>query len=241
MIDDRSKMRDGDMPLLDRIESAMRRVTNGEGQMRVPVEATDPDVVLYDCKREIERLMGWEGAAREWLDKTEWVQEQIDSGHLSAKYLGKHRADIMRAEVDRLRGANQGLQGWLYRSGFVPCDIAACNCGGWHARYGLPERMEELKTLLSDAGHPLTNENGNLPLQALADLIGERDTLRGDLAEASKDAARWRTFCERSDLSGDILAALEIWGGPTDSGEPDPRFKTVVQIIDDAMRKEVGE
>jgi hypothetical protein len=103
MTDDRSKMRDGDMPLLDRIESAMRRVTSGQGQMRVPVDATDPDVVLHDCKREIERLKRWEGAAREWIDKTEWVQERIDSGHLPAKYLGKHRADIMRAEVDRLR------------------------------------------------------------------------------------------------------------------------------------------
>lgn len=58
MTDDRSQMRDGDMPLLDRIESAMRRVTSGQGQMRVPVEATDPDVVLADCKREIERLRG---------------------------------------------------------------------------------------------------------------------------------------------------------------------------------------
>ena len=56
MLDDRSKIRDGDMPLLDRVDAALRRVTNGEGQMRVPVEATDPDVVLFDCKHEIERL-----------------------------------------------------------------------------------------------------------------------------------------------------------------------------------------
>ena len=56
MTDDRSQMRDGDMPLLDRIDVALRRVTNGEGQMRVPVEATDPDVVLFDCRAEIGRL-----------------------------------------------------------------------------------------------------------------------------------------------------------------------------------------
>ncbi len=55
-MDDRIKMRDGDMPLLDRIEVALRRVTNGEGQMRVPVEATDPDVVLFDCKNELAYL-----------------------------------------------------------------------------------------------------------------------------------------------------------------------------------------
>ncbi len=49
-------MRDADMPLLDRIDAAIKRVTSGQGQMRVPVEATDPDVVLGDAKAEIERL-----------------------------------------------------------------------------------------------------------------------------------------------------------------------------------------
>jgi len=51
-----TQMRDADMPLLDRIDAAIKRVTSGQGQMRMPVEATDPDVVLLDCKREIEQL-----------------------------------------------------------------------------------------------------------------------------------------------------------------------------------------
>lgn len=51
-----TQMRDADMPLLDRIDAAIKRVTSGQGQMRVPVEATDPDMVLLDCKREIEQL-----------------------------------------------------------------------------------------------------------------------------------------------------------------------------------------
>lgn len=51
-----TQMRDADMPLLDRIDAAIKRVTSGQGQMRVPVEATDPDMVLFDCKREIEQL-----------------------------------------------------------------------------------------------------------------------------------------------------------------------------------------
>lgn len=45
-----SKMRDAAMPLCDRIEAAIRRITGGEGTMRVPVEATDPDIVLCDCQ-----------------------------------------------------------------------------------------------------------------------------------------------------------------------------------------------
>lgn len=51
-----SKMRDADMPLTGRIDAAIERITHGQAAMRVPVEATDPDVVLADCQREIERL-----------------------------------------------------------------------------------------------------------------------------------------------------------------------------------------
>jgi hypothetical protein len=35
-------------------------------------------------------------AFNEWLDKTEWVQEKINSGHLGVRYLGMHRADVLR-------------------------------------------------------------------------------------------------------------------------------------------------
>lgn len=53
-----SKMRDADMPLTGRIDAAIERITHGQAAMRVPVEATDPDVVLADCQTEIERLRG---------------------------------------------------------------------------------------------------------------------------------------------------------------------------------------
>ena len=44
-----TKMKDADLPLRDRIKSAIERVTNGQGLMRIPAEATDPDLVLFDC------------------------------------------------------------------------------------------------------------------------------------------------------------------------------------------------
>ena len=65
------------------------------------------------------------------------------------------------------------LRDVLRRNGFVRCDIPACNCGGWHARYGLCERLDEVKNALADAGHPLTNENGNLISGALAPLLAD--------------------------------------------------------------------
>ena len=71
-------------------------------------------------------------------------------------------------ERDRLRNA-------LLGQGCVPCDIPACNCGSWHAKYGYPERMEEMGELLAEAGHPRSNENWNLLSNALRALIQERD------------------------------------------------------------------
>jgi len=86
------------------------------------------------------------------------------------------------------------LQQTLTRHGFVRCDIAACNCGGWHIRYGLRQRFDEFTQALSDAGHPLTNDNGNLALNALGDLVAERDALRAQVAalEARQVPDGWR-------------------------------------------------
>jgi len=86
-----------------------------------------------------------------------------------------HYIDTDReAEAERQRDE---LADVLRRSGFVPCDIAACNCGSWHHRYGLPERWKELTDIVAEAGHPLANENGNLLRNALRDLIAERNKL----------------------------------------------------------------
>ena len=39
----------------------------------------------------------------EWIEKTNWVQEQINT--FPVKSLGKHRADVMREEIERLRAS----------------------------------------------------------------------------------------------------------------------------------------
>lgn len=53
---DKTGMRDGDMPLLERIEAARERIEHGYRALRSPAEATDIDIVLSDCSREISRL-----------------------------------------------------------------------------------------------------------------------------------------------------------------------------------------
>lgn len=49
-------LKDGHLPLVERIDEALRRVKMGQGPMRVPVEATDVDVVLYACRDRIVEL-----------------------------------------------------------------------------------------------------------------------------------------------------------------------------------------
>lgn len=64
------------------------------------------------------------------------------------------------------------LEDVLRRNGFVECDIAACNCGSWHARYGLFERFNEIRDALTDAGY-LGNYNGNVVLRGVEELIAK--------------------------------------------------------------------
>lgn len=46
----------------------------------------------------------------EWLEKTEWVQSQHSSFPFNT--LGLHRADVMRKEIERLRGLVLSLGGY---------------------------------------------------------------------------------------------------------------------------------
>lgn len=42
-------------------------------------------------------------ALSDWLERTSWIDSDIRDGSLSAGYLGYHKADIMKAEIHRLR------------------------------------------------------------------------------------------------------------------------------------------
>lgn len=49
----------------------------------------------------------------EWSEKTEWVQKAITANSLPVKYLGWHRADILKAEIERLRKSCSESRDWL--------------------------------------------------------------------------------------------------------------------------------
>jgi len=116
-----------------------------------------------------------------------------------------------RTEIERLTAERDDLRDVLLRGGFVPCGIPACNCGSWHHRYGLPERMQEIKDALAEAGHELSNANGNLTLNALKALVAERDELRRQLAEAEQDARRYRWL--RDNGSDSRVCQKDGYGG----------------------------
>lgn len=78
------------------------------------------------------------------------------------------------------------LKDVLSRNGFVRCDNPACNCGSWHARYGLYERFQEIKQLLRDAD-VLNNDTSNLPSKAIELLIQQRNEARQALSGGSEN------------------------------------------------------
>lgn len=53
---------------------------------------------------ELRRLNGVEAAFNEWVEKTDWVQK---SAHYSE--LGMHRADVLKARIDKLDALNKEL------------------------------------------------------------------------------------------------------------------------------------
>lgn len=57
---------------------------------------------------EIERLRRVEFAFNEWIEKTEWVQTTTE-----ARELGKHRADVLRERIERLREELNAAYGLL--------------------------------------------------------------------------------------------------------------------------------
>lgn len=136
----------------------------------------------------------------------------------AAERLSEERRVLLAATLERecvIERECDALTDVLQRHGFVRCDIPACNCGSWHPRYGLTERMGEIKDALHEAGHELCNANGNLTLNALRELIAERDALR----EALRKFCIKRTSAVIDPPHGLVLCLL----CKTISRELDPR------------------
>jgi hypothetical protein len=89
---------------LDGDPSGDMEVLDTDGCRKIAAMAAE----LRTLRAETERLQRFEAAFNEWHDKTEWVQAESPS--LSAKYLGCHRADVMRDLIESLRAENAELR-----------------------------------------------------------------------------------------------------------------------------------
>ena len=90
-----SKMRDSDMPLMQRIDAAIYRGTHGGGNMRVPVEATDPDIVLSDCMKALDYYRaGLEKRTPTWVPCRVMLPRPLQGdfpiGHTTVAEMGEH-------------------------------------------------------------------------------------------------------------------------------------------------------
>ena len=52
----------------------------------------------------------YKAAYNEWIAKTEWVQDELTRSKLPAKYLGMHRADVIKTEIDSLRARIEAME-----------------------------------------------------------------------------------------------------------------------------------
>lgn len=59
--------------------------------------STPAEWLILDASNVVERE---KATNKEWLEKTNFIQKMMDQGKLSGKYLGWHRADIMRALIE---------------------------------------------------------------------------------------------------------------------------------------------
>lgn len=120
-------------------------MTPAESRLREAVENGYPHHTLTiedGCALvvEIDRLRQWEVAGREWLDKTDWMQNK----DAPVRWLGKHRADALREEIDRLTRERDEARAELERERMR---LAAC---GVVAMSNTPESAKRNREMHAD-------------------------------------------------------------------------------------------
>lgn len=111
-----TKMRDSDLPLAARIKAAMQRVTSGRGQMRIPPEATDPDIVLGDCMMALDYYRaGLEQRAPKWVPCRVLLEGPVRGdypiGHTTLAEAGEHDCESNRYGAISVRATNGKMLG----------------------------------------------------------------------------------------------------------------------------------
>jgi hypothetical protein len=109
-------MRDSDLTLAKRIDAAMHRIAHGSGHMRVPVEATDPDMVLSDCMKALDYYRaGLEQRAPKWVPCRVLLEGPVRGdypiGHTTLAEAGEHDCESNRYGAISVRATNGQMLG----------------------------------------------------------------------------------------------------------------------------------
>ena len=144
----------------------------------------------------------------------DWPSSPQEMKAYARKCIATLKAENARAAAESREKVGI-LRDVLYRNGFVECDIQACNCGSWHARYGLKERFDEICDVLREAD-VLNNETGNLPIRAIAKLVERASAAQSQAAAMAGLLEEARNHIDGSDFDDityvcRIDAALYAW------------------------------
>src|ERR1043165_8001844 len=85
----------------DAFEAALARVFAHIDASRAATHAEGRRSAMEELAKEKGRADRAEAALKERLDKTQWVQDAVQSNKFSVMYLGHHRADVIRQEFDK--------------------------------------------------------------------------------------------------------------------------------------------
>jgi hypothetical protein len=108
--------------------------------------------------------------ASEWKAKDE---AENDAG-VAASMLTDCISDLATAEKER-----DDLRDTLIRKGYRYCDIAACNCGGWH-QGNAERRLDEIKEAIEESGGSL---NGSTILREVEKVVSRAERAEALLRE----------------------------------------------------------
>lgn len=131
----------------------------------------------------IVELQRYEHAFNEWHDKTEWVQ--AESATLSAKYLGCHRADVMRSLIDDLRAE------------LAACRVAVDNCEVFRTR------IAELESQYQRDVYGLNNEGDPIGGDPAGGYANDNARLRAELAALKAQGVVMPAELDRAFITGE--------------------------------------
>lgn len=106
------------------------------------------------------------------------LKRAVDRGNFLLEDTVADLSDLLSAYEAAQREIGD-LKAFLEARGFRRCDIPACNCHSYHGGHSAA-RLDDIRHALDDAD---VSTNGRTILQAVKDLLAERDALQRQLAE----------------------------------------------------------